>query len=99
MAGWGNMELHELGFRYGATKVLALFEPDPRKEHADYDGVAPKKWAALERMCAENAIPLLPSDALRDDEEVRRYAHERDLLLLEDQLGLRGFLLADAGDS
>lgn len=99
VAGWGNVELHELGFRCGVAKILVLFEPDPRKGHADHDGVAPKKWAALERMRAESAIPLLPSDALRDDEEVRRYAHEQDLLLLEDQPGFRGFLLADAGGS
>ncbi len=91
VAGWGNLELHERGFRCSVAKVLALFGPDLRREHADYDGVAPKKWAALKRMCAENAVPLLPPDALRDDEEVRRYARERDLLLLEDQLGFRGF--------
>lgn len=86
VAGWGNVELHERGFKCGMVKVLALFAPDPRKGHADYDGVAQKKWAALGRMCADNAVPLLPPDALRDGEELRRYAYERDLLLLEDQL-------------
>jgi len=89
VAGWGNLELHESGFRCGVAKVLALFEPDTRKRYADYDGVAEKKWAALGRMCADNAIPLLPPDALKDDEEVRRYAYERDLALLEDQLDSR----------
>jgi hypothetical protein len=52
--------------------------------------VAPKKWAALEEMCADAAVPGLPPDALRQDGEVRRYAHERDLALLEDQLADRG---------
>lgn len=88
VAGWGNVELHEEGFRCGVAKILALFAPDPRKKHADYDGVARKKWDALGRMCAENAIPLLPPDALREDDEVRRYADERDLVLLEDQLNV-----------
>jgi hypothetical protein len=70
--------------------VLALFAPDPREKDADRAGVAPKKWAALEAMCADAAVPLLPPDALRQDEEVRRYAFERDLALLEEQLVDRG---------
>jgi hypothetical protein len=37
-------------------------------------------------MCAGTDIPLLPPDALSDDAEVRRYARERDLVLLEEQL-------------
>ncbi|MGH3145127.1 MAG: hypothetical protein ACRDTR_04925 [Rubrobacter sp.] len=86
VAGWGNVELHEEGFKCGVAKVLALFAPDPARGYADRGGVARKKWAALERMCAENDIPLLAPDALREDEEVRRYAYERDLALLEDQL-------------
>jgi hypothetical protein len=68
------------------AKVLALFAPDPREKRADHAGVAPKKWAALEAMCADAAVPLLPPDALRQDGELRRYASERDLVLLEDQL-------------
>ncbi len=40
----------------------------------------------MKRMCADNDIPRLEPDALRDDDEVRRYARERDLVLLEDQL-------------
>ena len=86
VAGWGNLELHEGGSRCGLAKVLALFAPDIRKGHADYEGVARKKWAALERLCSCSAIPLLAPEALGDDEEVRRYAYERDLALLEDQL-------------
>ncbi|MGH3148621.1 MAG: hypothetical protein ACRDTR_22815, partial [Rubrobacter sp.] len=86
VAGWGDVELHEGGFRCAVAKVLALFAPDPAKRHSDYGGKARKNWAALERMCTENAIPLLAPEALREDEEVRRYAHERDLALLEDQL-------------
>ena len=72
------------------AKVLALFAPDPRQRSTDHAGVAPKKWSALEEMCADAAVPLLPPDALRQDEGVRRYAHERDLALLEDQLVDRG---------
>ncbi len=86
MAGWGDLELHEGGFRCGVAKVLALFAPDIRKGHADSEGVARKKWAAPERLCSRNAVPLLVPDALGDREEVRRYAYERDLALLEDQL-------------
>ena len=41
-------------------------------------------------MCADAAVPLLPPDALSQDGEVRRYAYERDLALLEDQLVDRG---------
>jgi len=78
------------------AKVLAIFAPDPRQSRADLAGVAPKKWAALEAMCADAAVPLLPPDALRQDEEVRRYAYERDLVLLEDQLVERG---RTSGDS
>ncbi len=89
VAGWGNVELHELGFKCSVAKILALFEPDLRKSHVDDYGVARKKWAALERICADNAIPLLPPDALKEDEEVRRYAWERDLRLLDDQLNFR----------
>ncbi len=86
VAGWGNLELYERGFKCGVAKILALFKPDPGKRYADFDGLASKKWAALETMCASNAIPMLPPDALRGDEEVKRYAHERELVLLEDQL-------------
>jgi hypothetical protein len=89
IAGWGNLELHERGFRCSTAKILALFEPDQNKRHADYDGVAQEKWEALRRMCARSAIPLLPPEALRTDEEVRRYAGERELVLLEDQLSFR----------
>ena len=90
MAGWGTLELHEGGFRCSVAKVLALFAPDPREKRADHAGVAPKKWAALEEMCADAAVPLLPPDALRQDEGLRRYAHERNLVLLEEQLVDRG---------
>jgi hypothetical protein len=90
VAGWGTLELHEGGFRCSVAKVLALFAPDPHQRRADHAGVAPRKWAALEEMCADAAVPLLPPDALRQDEEVRRYAYERDLVLLEDQLVERG---------
>ena len=86
VAGWGTLELHERGFKCGVAKILALFKPDPGKRYTDYDGLASKKWAALEIMCASSAIPMLPPDALRGDEEVKRYAHERELVLLEDQL-------------
>ena len=90
MAGWGTLELHEGGFRCSVAKVLARFAPDPRESRADHAGVAPRKWAALEKMCADAAVPLLPPDALRQDEALRRYAHERDLALLEEQLADRG---------
>jgi hypothetical protein len=96
VAGWGTLELHEGGFRCSVAKVLAIFAPDPRQRRADHAGVAPRKWSALEAMCADAAVPLLPPDALRRDEEVRRYAHERDLVLLEDQLVERG---RTSGDS
>lgn len=105
IAAWGNLELHERGFKCGAAKTLALFEPDPEKQPADYgraawkdrevlsrlctdhdDGAASKNRDALRKMCAENGIPLLALDALRGDEEVRRYARERSLALLEDQI-------------
>jgi hypothetical protein len=86
VAGWGNLELHERGFKCAVAKILAVFAPEPRQRHTDHAGVAQEKWAALERMCAGAAVPLLPPDALRQDEEVRRYAYERDLMLLEDQL-------------
>ena len=79
------------------AKVLALFAPDPSTWHPDHDGVAQKNWAALARMCAENAVPLLPPDALREDAEVRRYARERDLVLLEDQLNIRRSPSGDFG--
>ena len=90
MAGWGTLELHEGGFRCSVAKVLALFAPAPHQRRADHAGVAPRKWATLEEMCADAAVPLLPPDALRQDEEVRRYAYERDLVLLEDQQVERG---------
>ena len=86
VAGWGNLELHERGFKCAVAKILAVFAPDPRQRRADYAGVAQEKWAALEEMCADAAVPLLPPEALWRDEEVRRYAYERDLVLLEDQL-------------
>jgi hypothetical protein len=89
VAGWGNLELHEGGFKCGKAKVLALFAPDPRKRYADYDGVAGKKWAALLELCSDNAIPLLEPDSLKDDEDIRHYACERDLALLEDQLNYK----------
>lgn len=84
VAGWGNLELHEWGFKCGVAKILALFEPDPGNRHADYDGVAENQATALTELCADNAIPLLEPDALRDYEDLRHYA--RDLVLLEDQL-------------
>ena len=86
VAGWGNLELHERGFKCGVAKILALFAPPPRKMRSHNGEQAQKSWMALRNMCADNAIPLLLPDALRDDEEVRRYAWERDLVLLEDQL-------------
>lgn len=86
IAGWGAMELHEKGFKCGVAKILALFEPYPDKGYVDDASAAWKNLEALRKMCAENAIPLLPPDALKDDGEVRRYAFERDLALLEDQL-------------
>ena len=86
VAGWGNLELHERGFKCAVAKILALFAPDPRERHADHAGVAQRKWEALEGMCADAAVPLLPPEALYQDDEVRRYAYERDLVLLEDQL-------------
>ena len=95
VAGWGTLELHEGGFRCSVAKVLALFAPDPRQRHVDHAGVAPRKWAALEKMCADAAVPLLPPDALRQDEALRRYAYERDLALLEDQLVERGRISGD----
>jgi len=97
VAGWGNLELHEKGFKCGVAKILALFAPDLSKGHADHGGVSGEKWAALRRMCAENAIPVLAPNVLRRDEEVRRYAYERDLALLEDQLNSRSSPLADIG--
>ena len=90
VAGWGTLELHEGGFRCSVAKVLALFAPDPRQRRVDHAGVAPQEWAALEAMCADAAVPLLPPGALWQDEELRRYAYERDLVLLEDQLVDRG---------
>lgn len=86
VAGWGNLELHERGFKCSVAKILAIFAPDPRQRRADHAGAAAKKWAALEAMCTDAAVPLLPPDVLWQDEEVRRYAYERDLVLLEDQL-------------
>ena len=86
VAGWGNLELHERGFKCAVAKILAVFAPDSRQRRADRTGVAPKNWEALEEMCADAAVPLLPPDALRRDADVRRYAYERDLVLLEDQL-------------
>jgi len=59
VAGWGNLELHERGFKCEFAKVLAFFAPDSRKSYADYDGVRLKKWAALMEMCEDNAIPVL----------------------------------------
>jgi len=90
VAGWGNLELHERGFKCDVAKILALFALTPRKsppyDSPYYKQLAARKWPALRRMCADNGIPLLEPDALRDDDEVRRYACERDLVLLEDQL-------------
>jgi hypothetical protein len=97
VAGWRSLELHEIGFKCGVAKILALFAPDPRKRCAYHDGMAQKKWSALKSMCADNDIPLLPSDSLENDEEVRRYAWERDLMLLQDQLSFSGLPLADTG--
>jgi hypothetical protein len=86
VAGWGDLELHEMGFKCGVAKILALFEPDPRKIGPYYGELAARKWSALRQLCADNDIPLLPPDALRDEEETRNYAYERDLVPLEDQL-------------
>ncbi|MBA2442787.1 MAG: hypothetical protein H0V53_10350 [Rubrobacter sp.] len=86
IAGWGHLELHERGFKCSVATILALFEPPPRESPADYGGLEQKKRAALVGLCADNAISLLPPDALRDEEEVRCYASDLDLMLLEDQL-------------
>jgi len=86
VAGWGELELHERGVKCGAAKILAVFAPDPHRTRPHYGELAQEKWAALESMCAGTDIPMLPPDALRDDAEVRRYARERDLVLLEEQL-------------
>ncbi len=86
VAGWGNLELHERGFKCAVAKILAVFAPEPRQRHTDHASVAQEKRAALEGMCADAAVPLLPPDALRQEEEVHRYAYERELMLLEDQL-------------
>lgn len=86
IAAWENLELHEKGFRCSAAKILAFFEPDPEARYADYHGLARRKRAALEEICSAHSIPLLAHDALIDEEELRRYAAERDLALLEDQL-------------
>lgn len=86
IAAWGNLELHELGFKCSTAKILALFAQDLDRRYADYDGLARRKRAALLELCADNSIPLLEHDALIDEEELRRYAAERDLALLEDQL-------------
>ena len=86
VAGWGKLELHERGFKCGVAKILAVFAPHPRRTHPHYGELALENWAALERICAGTDIPLLPPDALSDDAEVRRYARERDLVLLEVQL-------------
>lgn len=88
IAAWGNLELHELGFKCQIAKILALFAPDLDRRYADYDGPARRKWEALVQLCVENSIPLLAPDALIDEQELRRYAAERDLALLEDQLCL-----------
>lgn len=86
IAGWGTMKLHERGFKCGAAKILALFEPHPEKELADSDRTGWKTREALRGVCAENAISLLEPDALRDDDGVRHYAREHGLALLEDQI-------------
>ncbi len=86
VAGWGNLELHERGFKCSVAKILAVFAPDPARMHPHYGELAQENRAALESMCAGMGIPLLPSEALRDDAEVRRYACERALVLLEEQL-------------
>lgn len=97
VAGWGNLELHERGFKCGVAKILAFFAPDPRRISPYHRELAQEKWAVLSRRCIDNDIPLLPADSLRDEEEVRRYAYERDLVLLEDQLSFRDLPLADTG--
>lgn len=86
VAGWGNLELHEKGFRCSAAKILALFAPSLGRRYADYGGLARRKRDALEELCAGNSIPLLAHDALTGEQDLRRYAAERDLALLEDQL-------------
>jgi len=90
VAGWGNLELHERGFKCSVAKILALFAPAPRRTSPFggpyHERLAARKCPAMRRMCADNDIPLLAPDALRDDDEVRHYARERDLVLLEDQL-------------
>lgn len=86
VAGWGKLELHERGFKCGVAKILAVFAPDPRRTRPHFGELAVRNSAALESMCAGTDIPLLPPDTLSDDAEVRRYARERDLVLLEEQL-------------
>lgn len=85
IAAWGNLELHERGFRCSAAKILALFEPSPGERRSD-DEDAPKTWTALGRLCTEHTVPLLGHDALRDEGAPRRYALERGLVLLDDQI-------------
>ncbi len=86
VAGWGNLELHERGFKCGVAKILAVFAPDPRITRPHYGELALENWAALKSMCTGTNIPMLSPEALREDAEVRRYARERDLILLEEQL-------------
>ena len=86
VAGWGKLELHERGFKCGMAKILAVFAPDPPRTHPHYGELALESWAALKSMCTGTDIPMLSPDALREDAEVRRYARERDLILLEEQL-------------
>ncbi len=86
VAGWGKLELHERGFKCSAAKILAVFVADPRRMRPHYGDLARENWAAPEGMCINTDIPMLPPDALRDAAEVKRYARERDLVLLEEQL-------------
>ena len=85
IAGWGGNENHAGpggpdGFRCKRAKILALFRLP------EHDQVDERAVMALEDFCEGHDVPLLENAALRGKKEVRRYARERDLLLLEDLL-------------
>jgi hypothetical protein len=83
IAGWGGNENHAGpdgpdGFRCKRAKILAFFRPP------DHDRVDERAVTSLEAFCEGHDVPLLENAALRSEPEVRRYARERELLLLED---------------